>query len=547
MNTIEDALNNCLDMVGAGSSLEDCLSHYPGQRPELEPLLRTALALRQASVIPLRPAFRAEGRARVVGAMAALRSRSVRPPGIGWTWRYAIASLVIVFLLGAQVVSASAQSLPGETLYPVKRTVEQVRITLTFSPTAKAQLVSQFADERMNELVAVAQDSDLEDIGQRERFQQQVDQLVQSQAGNLEDVASLAGKDIRATARQAIASQVQQDFERQKTDLWQVVDKAPETAQPALRQAVEKATQGYEKALKAVATPEPRTDKVEGLLGTVRPQDRVVVILRDKQAPLTLHATPDSQIIRNGAAATLDALSPGDLVTTTYDRDSLTTSRIEARSPASASGERVEFTGTVESQQGNRWTISGRVVIVGPNTELNVREPVAGAQARVVAEAQADGSLLARKLDVRPVETPKRPEASKRVQFTGTIENLAPSRWLVSGRELVISQDTTIKVEGILAPGAQARVTAEQRPDGSLLAREIQVAGLKEQDRDRDRDRDKEQESRDERQQDARDGQRQESTDKRDQQAKDKPSTDTGKDAPAKPTPKRPDDSRKRD
>ncbi|MBI2919019.1 MAG: hypothetical protein HYY01_13650 [Chloroflexi bacterium] len=488
---IQDSLNESLDLLKAGASVAECLARYPEESADLEPLLQAAVVLRQASAIPLRPQFRAEGRARVVGAMAALRSRQARAPTFGWAWRYAIAGTLIVFLSTMQVIRVSAQSLPGDVLYPVKRTVEQVQLTLTFSPTAKLELTNQLADKRVQELVAAANDRDLDDPKQREQFQKQAEKLVQSQASRVQEAASLADKSVAASERQAIAAQVQQDFERQAAKLWQAAERAPESAQPALRQAIEKATEGYQKALAAVATPEPRKDKVEGVLGAVRPQDRVVIILRDKEVPLTLTIPADSQITRNGAAVTVEALASGDLVKVAYDRDSLRAISIEARSPAQARGERVEFAGIVESQQNDRWVVSGRTVLVGPGTDLDVRGPVIGAQARVIAETRPDGSFLATKLTVRPAEEAKRPETPQRVQFTGTIDNIAPTRWLVSGREIVISQETTIKVDGVLKPGAQARVEAEQRPDGSLLAREIRVTGAKEADRDRGTDRDR--------------------------------------------------------
>ncbi|MBI2866078.1 MAG: hypothetical protein HYX99_01785, partial [Chloroflexi bacterium] len=253
---IEDTLNQCLDLLAGGASLEECLARYPAQREELEPLLRAALTLRRSSTMPLRPGFREEGRARVLGALAALRARRRAPnPGQGWAWRGALASLLIVFLLGGQVVRASAQSLPGDTLYSVKRAVEQVRLTLALSPEARAQVSREFADQRTQELVAVAQKRDLWDDKDREWFQKQTESLVEHQASRLQGVAKLADKGVSEKDKEAMASKVREDFERQQASLWQLVERAPEAAQPALREAVEKATGSYQRALEAITPP----------------------------------------------------------------------------------------------------------------------------------------------------------------------------------------------------------------------------------------------------------------------------------------------------
>ena len=62
---------------------------------------------------------------------------------------------IVVSLLGgtgAATVYASQDSLPGETLYPVKIWSEDVRLDLTADPQDKLDLSLDFADERMAEI-----------------------------------------------------------------------------------------------------------------------------------------------------------------------------------------------------------------------------------------------------------------------------------------------------------------------------------------------------------------------------------------------------------
>ena len=58
----EDILNECIDCLLRGESLEQCLQRYPEQAAELRPLLQVALAAQQASAIEPRAEFKAQAR-----------------------------------------------------------------------------------------------------------------------------------------------------------------------------------------------------------------------------------------------------------------------------------------------------------------------------------------------------------------------------------------------------------------------------------------------------------------------------------------------------
>jgi hypothetical protein len=45
----EDILDECVERLLKGESMEQCLVLYPGQAVQLEPLLRVAVAIREAS------------------------------------------------------------------------------------------------------------------------------------------------------------------------------------------------------------------------------------------------------------------------------------------------------------------------------------------------------------------------------------------------------------------------------------------------------------------------------------------------------------------
>jgi hypothetical protein len=65
------------------------------------------------------------------------------------------AAILTVGLLGTAAVAASSSSLPGDFLYPVKRAVEKVELTIHRDPASRARLHLEFAQRRLAELSAL--------------------------------------------------------------------------------------------------------------------------------------------------------------------------------------------------------------------------------------------------------------------------------------------------------------------------------------------------------------------------------------------------------
>ena len=158
-----DILNDCTERLLQGDSVEQCLARYPEQAAELEPLLRVALAARKtSSAVEPRPEFKARVRREV---QSQLRSKWRKPepkraPVLHWMPRWAMAAVALVFvvlLAGTTTVVASSETVPGDTLYSVKTTTEQVQMKLSFSKAAKAKLEARFARRRVLEMARLAQ------------------------------------------------------------------------------------------------------------------------------------------------------------------------------------------------------------------------------------------------------------------------------------------------------------------------------------------------------------------------------------------------------
>lgn len=83
----------------------------------------------------------------------------LKPDFTGWIARIA-AILVVTVMLGLVAQPASAGSLPGDILYPVKLTFEQLELGFAGTPEAQATVHLNHAEERLSELEQLPADSE---------------------------------------------------------------------------------------------------------------------------------------------------------------------------------------------------------------------------------------------------------------------------------------------------------------------------------------------------------------------------------------------------
>ena len=180
MSEFENILDDCLERLVGGETVERCLGSYPEQALELEPLLRTAQATREASAIAPRAEFRARARYEFRSALHDEMNRKKQPRFVlrrGWV----VALMVIGILLvsGGGTVLAAGDSMPDSPLYSVKLATERVQMALTSSPVGKAQLCAKQADRRVSELIYLASKGDTQQVeAATERLDERLTTLV---------------------------------------------------------------------------------------------------------------------------------------------------------------------------------------------------------------------------------------------------------------------------------------------------------------------------------------------------------------------------------
>ena len=157
MNNVYDALEICLQEIEKGSDLETVLRLYPDLADELRPILETSVEARNMAAGDPAPDVLRRGRSRVLQQAAQMREAKAQTSRRLWSvpLRRTLVSLAVIvalFVSSTNLVRAATTTLPGDNLYPVKRTWEDVLVLFTFNMQARQLLELEHENERLEEL-----------------------------------------------------------------------------------------------------------------------------------------------------------------------------------------------------------------------------------------------------------------------------------------------------------------------------------------------------------------------------------------------------------
>ena len=519
---VEEVLEQCLARLQSGEPASACLEDYPELADELGPLLEVAQSLQaMAATRSAPPASLAAGRERFLRQAAEARSK--RRPLKAWGHREAllqqlagffspvlrrglastvIAAAVLFALLAGTTMMASANSLPGDALYPVKRAAESVRLALTLDQAGRATVQRALDQRRIDETQAVLRQHKVTEVSFRglvDSFDgstliaagltvqiQPTTQFVgpRPSPGQLVAVVALSQEDGSLLARRietlpgtptptataqppALAPS---DTPASMVTGWVAppATRKPPTATPppspgatAAATATAQLTPTVSVAPPSVATLTPRPPRevelrLEGLITRVGPGPWQIAgydVLVTAQTRLDEHVAK-AEI---GAWARVRAIhdAAGNIVAL----------QISIQRGAESPGELVEFQGTIEAFSDTQWTVAGQYLEITPATKIS-GQPQVGWQAEVRARRQPQGTLRATEITVRaPQEIP--------VEFVGVIEELAADHWLVSGQ--LVRLDAQTAIHGNAQVGRRAEVQGVELADGTIRALTIQI------------------------------------------------------------------------
>jgi len=170
------ALSECLDLIRRGTETEACLARYPQYATELRPLLQLANKIRDVITPMPTGQARVAGRLRMLEALpekhprrpiaASVSSLRIvptvthptrkKPQYVRPAWRLAFAIAAVTIMATGGTLVASAASLPGDVLYPVKLATQQAQIALTFDSDTRSEREEKFNAQRRQDIQTAA-------------------------------------------------------------------------------------------------------------------------------------------------------------------------------------------------------------------------------------------------------------------------------------------------------------------------------------------------------------------------------------------------------
>jgi len=451
-NEIDAILDECLDRVKAGESIDSCLSRYPEHAEALEPLLQMAQAMELLRVTePPRPAALARGRQRFLTEAARLREERARrkqslierllgplggrrySPAMARVVTAALATVLAFLIVSGVVVQAAANSLPGEPLYSVKSVTRQVQLLITLNPRAREEKQKQIEAQEREEVRKAAEKGNV--------FEMQVGGVI-VEAGPgwvvLEDGLYIRLTNATVLEGTPVAGHIASVHVRSENGqliaLRMVVQRAPTIIVIAPPTSTPLPTW----TPSPVPTPTPVPTWTPTPPPPVPTEPKPVIM---KKEP-TKTATPKP------------TLSP----------TATKTPGIPEKLPV------LELTGRIESidKEQGIWIISGQQIIVTSTTQIT-GEPAVGRTAHVQAELHSDGTFVALIIVVEAPPTAKPPE---RVTISGIIqERLGDNLWKINNIKVRVDDRTEVK--GSLEIGYFAEVEGVREGPDQVYAERI--------------------------------------------------------------------------
>jgi len=462
MSRIHDALESCLADLRAGADLEACLGMVPDLAEQLRPALEAALAAMALSVEepPAAAANRSRSlllaRARSLSPQARQRRPPIHLPRFAMA---GLAAVLAVFLGGGGLLVASAAALPGDPLYGLKRTAEDVRLRLA-SSSARAELERQFNDRRTGEIQALFSLGRVTPVS--------FEGIVASQADNLWLVGSLPVHLSPETELEGFIT------------LGRTVEVSGLTQAGGEIHALAIWLRGFE--LTGIVEEIDETDWIIEGVDVVVPGNTPVDpgVVPGARVVAQLRVDDEGDYI----ARSITLLGPLPPTATPVPTPDGTEEPEDEQ-------EETEFEGQVESITGSVWVVSGVQVMISGQTRIE-GDPAIGDAVRVEGVLQPGGGVLADRIrrlgedetpepeptEVASPSTTESPdqedqEEGERVDFEGDVESISAGLWVVDGQAVIVTGQT--EIQGGPEVGERVRVRAIRAADGNLVAERIEA------------------------------------------------------------------------
>jgi len=138
MDRLEVALEDCLERMAEGESMQACLSRYPEHSQELAPLLKAAEQVQAGGHIQPSMQFKTLARSRLVNHMRSHPRERKFLPVRGWkpVWQGAVSLVVFLFAFLVAGTAYAQSAGPGGPMYGWKLASENVWLAISPDPVA---------------------------------------------------------------------------------------------------------------------------------------------------------------------------------------------------------------------------------------------------------------------------------------------------------------------------------------------------------------------------------------------------------------------------
>jgi hypothetical protein len=229
MNNSEQIYNKALEMLKKGRSKEEVLLEFPEHKAELEPLLEIS------SMLFLMPKNNAPE--------PAMRRKYILAPAkhVWFAWihisKFAGVSMSVMLLLSALTVAGhtALNSQPGQNLFAVKKSAEQLELLLASSQDKKADLQVAIAQKRLSEAQAIFSDPS----SGPDQKNAVLNELAAQTSTAVAQVSSVAKSDPKAATNNPLLNSLDSITKQQQTLLSEIKpedSKVTDAAQSALKE-----------------------------------------------------------------------------------------------------------------------------------------------------------------------------------------------------------------------------------------------------------------------------------------------------------------------
>lgn len=176
-------------------------------------------------------------------------------------YRFAAGALVLIFVLttGGGVAWASQETVPGDLLWPVKITAEEIQKLLALDDVKKAELHMKFAEERLDEATELIEAGTVDE----EHLLTALTRFTFEVKSGEDLVVKLEERGGRGEAVLKLALRLEDNLSSHQEVLDLLMRIVPEVARPALERAKEASARGEDVALKIVVKTDHKSNATE--------------------------------------------------------------------------------------------------------------------------------------------------------------------------------------------------------------------------------------------------------------------------------------------